>query len=179
MDWLARWQSWLDPDKKPAGWERNLWGEFFALHHRRNRWHGFQRAHDASPNDAKQLARWLRQWVLRNHIETQAVAIRRLADRSSHRDTVALGRLLDEITAHPTELLESGVALEATRDADDLQEEAQRVTTFATKVVAHLDSDHASASQETHFDDFDRALDVASHLWQTWFPRANRRGRAR
>jgi hypothetical protein len=175
VNWLDRWQSWVDPDKKPEGWEKNLWGEFFALLHRRNMWKGFEQAHDASPEDAKRPGRWLRQWVLRNHVETQAVAIRRIADRSTHPNTVSLGRLLDEIGAHP-EVLGSAVSADAKQDVEALAEEARKVRTFATKVVAHLDSDHAAASQDATFGDFDRAIEFISGLWAKWYQTITQHG---
>jgi predicted GNAT family N-acyltransferase len=145
-----------------------LWDEFFALLHRREMWKGYQEALKASPADAQDPARWLTQWVQRNHVETQAIAIRRISDRSTHRDTIALGRLLDEIAAHP-EVLGNELSSHALEDADRLQAASRAVTVFATKVVAHFDRDHAVASQDLRFDDFDRAIDVATNLFERWF----------
>jgi hypothetical protein len=57
--------------------------------------------------------------VLRNHIETQAIAICRIADRSTHWDKmISLGRLLDEIAGAPHVLGVQGS--DATGDANRL-----------------------------------------------------------
>jgi AbiU2 len=166
-DRLARWRSWVHPNAKPEGWDKNLWDEFFGLLRRRDMWSGYRDALDASPKDARESARYLTQWVLRNHIETQALAIRRIADRSTHHDTIALGRLLDEI-ADAAHIL--GVqATDATSDANELEEVAAHVRTFANKVVAHLDADHAAASRGVNFSDLDAAIDVAARVWERWF----------
>jgi AbiU2 len=164
---LAKWRSWVHPDAKPEGWDSNLWDEFYGLLHRRDMWNGYRDALEASPKDAREPARYLTQWVLRNHIETQALAIRRIADRSTHHDTIALGRLLDEI-AGAAHIL--GVqATDATADAKELEEIATRVRTFANKVVAHLDADHAAASRGVNFADLDASIVVAARVWERWF----------
>jgi len=164
---LARWRSWVHPNAKPEGRDRNLWDEFYGLLHRRDMWSGYRDALEASPKDARESARYLTQWVLRNHIETQALAIRRIADRSTHHNTIALGRLLDEI-ANAADIL--GVqATDATSDANELEEVAAHVRTFANKVIAHLDADHAAASRRVNFADLDAAIDVAARVWEKWF----------
>ena len=81
---LATWRSWVHPRAKPKGWDRNLWDEFYGLQQRRQMWNGYRALLDASPEDAEEPAANLTRWVLRNHIETQALAIRRIADRSKH-----------------------------------------------------------------------------------------------
>ena len=57
----------------------------------------------------------------------------------------------------------------ATADADLLEQTAANVTTFATKVVAHLDADHAAASRGVKLDDLDKAVDVSPPIWEKWF----------
>jgi hypothetical protein len=171
---LATWRSWVHPDAKPEGWDRNLWDEFYGLQQRRQRWNGYRAVLEASPEDAQRPARYLTQWVLRNHIETQAIAIRRIADRSTRRDTIALGRLLDEIADAPHVLGVQG--RDATADADLLAETAANVTTFANKVVAHLDADHAAASRGLKLDDLDEAVDATLPIWEKWFQAITREG---
>jgi len=164
---LTKWRSWVHPNAIPEGWDKNLWEEFYGLQGRSYMWNGYKTVLDASPEDAQQSARYLTRWVLRNHIETQAIAIRRIADRSTHQGTVALGRLLDEIAAAPQVL---GVeASKATEDAETLASVSSNVRTFANKVVAHLDTDHAAASRDVNMDDFDKAVDVTLPIWQRWF----------
>jgi len=157
----------VDPDEKPADWDTNLWDEFFGLLHRRDMWNGYKSALEASPDEAQQSARYLTQWVLRNHIETQAVAIRRIADRSIHRNTIALGRLLDEIARTPHIVGVQGA--DATNDALALETVAANVRTFATKVVAHLDTDHAAASRDVNLADLNGAVDFTAELWEKWY----------
>jgi AbiU2 len=164
---LATWRSWVHPSAKPEGWDRNLWDEFYGLQQRRHRWNGYRAVLETSPEDAQKPAAYLTQWVLRNHIETQAIAIRRIADRSTRSDTIALGRLLDEIAGAPQVLGVQGT--DATADADLLEETAANVTTFANKVVAHLDADHAAASRSVNIGDLDGAVDVTLPIWQRWF----------
>jgi hypothetical protein len=164
---LATWRSWVHPDAKPRGWDRNLWDEFYGLQQRRQRWNGYRAVLAASPEDAQRPARYLTQWVLRNHIETQAIAIRRIADRSTRRDTIALGRLLDEIADAPHVLGVHG--RDATEDANLLEETATSVTIFANKVVAHLDADHAAASRGVKIGDLDEAVDITIPIWERWF----------
>ena len=171
---LATWRSWVHPNARPEGWDRNLWDEFYGLQQRRHRWNGYRAVLEASPEDAQRPARYLTQWVLRNHIETQAIAIRRIADRSKRRDTIALGRLLDEIADAPHVLGVQGA--DATRDADLLEETAANVTTFANKVVAHLDADHAAASRGVNLDDLDNAVNATLPIWEKWFSAITREG---
>lgn len=176
MDWLARWQSWMDPDKTPVGWERNLWGEFFALHHRRNMWHGFQHPHDASPEDAKQPAAG-------SGSECYETILRR---RPSQSDGWPTGRAIGTPWPSGGSWTRSPrIPPSCWRVASPWRRPRTRTTCrkrlngsrrSRPRWVAHLDSDHAAASQETQFDDFDRALDVASRLWQTWFPRVTGKG---
>ena len=158
----------MDPEAKAEG-DWNLWDEFYALLHRREMWKGYVEAREASPEEARHSARWLSQWIARNHIETQAVAIRRISDRSKrHKDTIALGRLLDEISEH-SEVLGDELSSRAKEDADQLANVARKVSTFATKVVAHLDSDHAAASKDVDLADFDNAIDFTTELWERWY----------
>jgi hypothetical protein len=165
---LARWRSWVHPNAKPEGWDRNLWDEFYGLQQRRQMWNGYRALLDASPEDAQKPAANLTRWVARNHIETQAIAIRRIADRSKRWDKmISLGRLLDEIADAPYVLQVQGA--DATTDADLLEETAANVTKFADKVVAHLDTDHAAASRDIDLADLDRAVDVTLPIWKKWF----------
>jgi hypothetical protein len=97
----AEWRSWLDKSAIPAGWDRNLWDEFYALLHRRAMWRGYRQMLQGSSEGAQETARFLTQWVLRNHIETQTVAIRRIANRIRDRRPVSFVRILDEIAAQP------------------------------------------------------------------------------
>jgi hypothetical protein len=157
----------VGPNAKPEGWDRNLWDEFYGLQQRRQRWNGYRAVLEASPEDAQRPAAYLTQWVLRNHIETQAIAIRRIADRSTRWDTIALGRLLDEIADAPHVLGVQGA--DATADANLLEETAADVTTFADKVVAHLDTDHAAASRGVDLDDLNNAVDATLPIWDRWF----------
>jgi hypothetical protein len=169
---LAIWRSWVHPRAKPEGWDRNLWDEFYGLQQRRQMWNGYRALLDASPEEAQEPARYLTQWVLRNHVETQAIAIRRLADRSKRWDTIALGRLLDEIADAPQVLGARDVDVrgaDATADANLLEETATNVTIFANKVVAHLDADHAAASRGVRIGDLDEAVDVTIPIWKRWF----------
>jgi AbiU2 len=131
-------------------------------------WNGYKTVLEASPEEAQNSARYLTRWVLRNHIETQAIAIRRIADRSTHHpETIALGRLLDEIADAPQVL---GVeASTATADANTLERVSSNVRTFANKVVAHFDTDHAAASRDVNMDDLDKAVGVTLPIWQRWF----------
>jgi hypothetical protein len=43
------------------------------------------------------------------------------------------------------------------------------VTTFANKVVAHLDADHAAASRGVNFADLDAAVDATLPIWLRWY----------
>jgi hypothetical protein len=130
-------------------------------------WNGFHEMYEASSEEARGSADFLSQWVLRNHVETQAVAIRRIADRSSNPKTIALGRLLDEIATHPHILGVS--AAEATADADRLESAARKARRFANKVVAHLDHEHAAASRDVSLSDLNNAVDLAAELWRRWY----------
>jgi hypothetical protein len=164
---LAKWRSWVDLDAKPKGWDKNLWGEFYGLQHRRDMGNGYKNALEGSPQEARDTARYLTQWILRNHIETQALAIRRIADRSTRSDSVALGRMLDDIAAHP-HILDVDPDL-ATEDADRMQVAAAKVVTFANKVVAHFDEDHEAASRGINMEDLDAAVDLIADIWVRWF----------
>jgi hypothetical protein len=165
---LATWRSWVDLEAKPEGWDKNLWEEFYGLQYRRQMWNGYRTVVDASPEDAQKPAAYLTRWVFRNHIETQAIAIRRIADRSKRWDKmISLGRLLDEIAGAPHVLGVQGS--DATGDALRLQGIAEKVTTFADKVVAHLDADHAAASDDVNLDDFDKAVDATIPIWKKWY----------
>jgi hypothetical protein len=105
--------------------------------------------------------------VLRNHVETQAIAIRRIADRSTRQDTIALGRLLDEIAAAP-HILDVDPA-SATADAESLTKAARKARRFANKVVVHLDRDHKAASMNMTLADLDAAVEVAGRVWERWY----------
>jgi hypothetical protein len=86
---------------------------------------------------------------------------------STHHNTIALGRLLDEIAGAAHVL---GVqATDAAADANELAEIAAHVRTFANKVVAHLDADDAVASRGVNLSDLDAAIDVAARVWEKWF----------
>ena len=165
---LATWRSWVDFGAKPESWDKNLWEEFYGLQYRRQMWKGYRAVVDASPEDAQKPAAYLTRWVARNHIETQAIAIRRIADRSKRWDKmISLGRLLDEIAGAPQVLGMQGA--DATADADLLEETAAKVTKFADKVVAHLDADHAAASGDVNLDELDRAVDATIPIWEKWY----------
>jgi hypothetical protein len=103
-DWLNRWRAWLDLDAMPEGWNKNLWGKFYALMHRRRMYREYLAVLAASPNRAAQSAAFLTQWIARDHVETQAIAIRRIAHRTADQRTVSLVKLLDEIASNPSVL---------------------------------------------------------------------------
>jgi hypothetical protein len=171
---LAEWRSWLEKDFIPEGWDRNLWDEFYALFHRRAMWRDYRDVEDASPDEAREAARFLTRWVLRNHIETQAMAIRRIANRTADSRPISLVKLLDEIAATPQIL---GIdPSEARGDADALHESAKRVSAFANKVVAHFDRDYAAASRDTSLKDMDDVVDLVGRMWEKWYVKVTDKG---
>ena len=161
---LVEWRSWLDKGALPRGWDPNLWDEFYSLHFRRSMWRGFRELLKASPQDAQETANFLTAWVLRNHVETQAIAIRRIANRTTDVRSVSLVRLLDEIAAEPHVI--GANPADAKQDADALHEGARRVSTFANRVVAHLDRDHAAASRDVSLRDIDDVVDLIGRMWE-------------
>jgi hypothetical protein len=174
-DALARWRSWLDKDHMPEGWHRNLWDEFYALQHRRDTWRGYREMLLASPEDAQHTARWLTQVVTRNHVETQAMAIRRIADPGRDPRVVSLGRILREIAMYGR-VLGDEFAREADDDLVALTSAATSAKLFADKLVAHLDHDHASAVPPLALGDLDSAIDYIGRLWQRWYTRVTGKG---
>jgi hypothetical protein len=104
---------------------------------------------------------------MRNHIETQAMAIRRIANRTSDLRPISLVRLLDETAEHPNVIGANANA--AREDADKIHMAAEKVTTFANKVVAHLDTDHAAASRDVSLAAMDLAVDAIGEVWERWY----------
>jgi hypothetical protein len=166
---LAKWRSWLDKSAIPEGWDRNLWDEFYALLHRRAMWRGYRVMIESSSKEALESARFLSQWVLRNHIETQALAVRRIANRTNDPRSVSLVRILDEIAAEPQIIGVDGN--EAKPDADALHSGAEKVSVFANKVVAHLDREHAAASRDVSLARMDEVVDQIGSMWEKWYVR--------
>jgi hypothetical protein len=164
---LAVWRSWLDREFMSEDWDRNLWDEFYGLFFRRAMWRNFREMFESSPEDVRAAAALARQWVLRNHIETQAMAIRRIANRTSDLRPISLVRLLDEIGEHPNVIGANATA--AREDADRIDTAAEKVSTFANKVVAHLDADHAAASRDVSLEAMDQVVDVIGHVWERWY----------
>ncbi len=123
-----------------------------------------------SPEKARYSARWLTQVVLRNHIEVQALAIRRLADPGTDSRVVSLGRILREI-GERSNVLGDQLAREAREDLAALGESAEAVKTFADKYVAHLDHDHGTAVPEVTMKDMDETIDFIGKLWERWYVR--------
>lgn len=66
-------------------------------------------------------------------------------------------------------MLGDEISPQALADAARLEAASRSVFVFATKVVAHFDSDHSLASQDLSFDDFDRAIDAATEVFERWF----------
>ncbi len=166
--WLDRWRSWLDLDAMPEGWNKNLWGEFYALMHRRRMYREYLAVLEASPSRAAQSARFLTQWIARNHVETQAIAIRRIAHRTADPRTVSLVKLLDEIASNPS-VLGPPVSSEAKTDADLLDGAADQVSIFANKTVAHLDRDHAASAEGLDLEELDDVVDTVGQVWERWY----------
>jgi hypothetical protein len=167
---LAHWRSWLDKNAIPSGWRKNLWDEFYALLHRREMFAQFREIVLAADEPTQSAARWVTQVIVRNHIEAQAMAIRRFADARPDPRVVSFGRILAEIAEH-REVLGAEHAAEAVADVAELRQTVERVTTFADKEVAHLDRDHASAVAEFPLREIDDAIAFLGTLWERWYVR--------
>ncbi len=154
----------------PENWNRNLWYEFYGLLHRREIFDGYRQMLEASSQEAQSAARWLTQVFVRNYVETQAMAIRRLANSGKDTRVISLGRILREISEQP-EVLGSQIADEAKRDFEAIQASADNVTTFANKVVAHLDRDHATAVPALTIGDIHDVVNFIGQLWERWYVR--------
>jgi AbiU2 len=167
-DPLARWRSWIDKDAIPEGWRKNLWDEFYAMLHRRETWRGYREMLLASPEDVQYTARWLTQIVVRNHLEVQALAIRRFADAGPDGRVVSFGKILAEIAAAPS-IFSHEAADEARADLEELHSISEAIKAFADKEVAHLDRDHDDAIADLKIGDFDEALQPIGELWVKWY----------
>jgi hypothetical protein len=173
-DRLADWRSWVDPNEKPYGWTYNLFNEFFSLFVRRDSWRGFVEVLKASREDAQSAAAALAQWVGRGYVETQAIAIRRIARRVRDDRPVSLVRLLDEISRNPQPMADldtASVGLAAQNDADMLHESAERVSTFASQAVAHFDRLQTVSGDDLTLAEIHEAIDRIAEVWERWYLR--------
>jgi hypothetical protein len=153
----------------PAGMDRNLWDEFYGLHGRREAWRGYRAMLLNSPEEARLAARPLTQFVARNFVDAQALAVRRIADPGLDPRVVSFGRILSEVGERP-DVLGDEFAAEARADLAALGSAAEDVTTFASKYVAHLDHDQATVPP-VNLEDVDAVVDSIGKLWERWHVR--------
>jgi hypothetical protein len=176
---IERWQSWVDPDAKPERWNYNLFREMIELLHRRDSWRGFVEMVQASPDNAQAPASAFVRWVARSYIETQAIAIRRIARRTNDPRPVSLVRVLDEIAHNPVVL--SGIEArqigeDAQSDADQIHDAAERVATFASQQVAHFDREQSPENEDLTFADLHEVVNRIAAAWERWYLRITGKG---
>ena len=169
---LARWRSWLD--EKPDDWHRNLWDEFYALLHRREMWRRYQRLVRDAPEEAHQSVGFFHQWVMRNYLETQTIAIRRFTYTGRDAQPASLGRILVEVRDNPSVL--GAVADGASEDILKLDAATAMIRTFVNTQVAHLDTDHGARFEDFSFADMDEVVDVIGEVWVRWYPSITGKG---
>lgn len=164
----AKWASWMSQQFQPEDWERNLWGEFFALLRRREVWRGYNDLIVSDLDEAtRRAAKWLHNWLVRNYVEAQASAIRRFASASRGQGKpVSFGLLLSDIAANPSALPRGD---EAHIDLRELGDTVDSVRVFVNKQVAHLDEDHGNIAEPMTFGDLDVAIDGITVLYSKWF----------
>lgn len=108
---------------------------------------------------------------MRDHIEVQALAIRRFADPGRHSRVVSFGRILSEV-AERADILGEDAARDAKADLAELTKAVDLVTTFANKEVAHLDRDYATALPDFKpLAEIDAAIEFIGRLWGQWYMR--------
>jgi hypothetical protein len=118
---------------------------------------GYRDVLEACPKDAQESARYLTQWVFRNHVETQALAI--AGSLTARRIPIPCRSAACWLTQllTPTSLASLRTRLRPTQTL--LPMPPPRHGRFANKVVAHLDRDHSAATRDVDVGDLDTAVD--------------------